>query len=239
MGESETLAPRERIVLPLDVPDLASAAKWVNLLHGQVGVFKVGLQLFTSAGPDAVKLVHDAGAQCFLDLKLHDIPATVSHAVASAIGLGVEYLTVHAANGRAALSQASEVARGSQLKLLAVTVLTSLDTLSLEEIGATEDPATLVLRRSALAIDSGITGLVCSPMECRAIRAAHGNEPVLVVPGVRPAGSNPGDQRRIATPAQAVQYGADLLVIGRPIRQASDPVAVTASIANEIREATP
>ena len=234
MGESATLAPRERIVLPLDVPDLASASHWVEKLRENVGVFKVGLQLFTSAGPDAVKLVHDAGCICFLDLKLHDIPATVAHAVNSAASLGVKYLTVHSGNGRAALRQASAAAQGTGLNLLAVTVLTSLDQMSLEEIGAPEDPASLVLRRAALALDCGIPGLVCSPIECSPIRKQHGSSPILMVPGVRPKGSEAGDQRRIATPAEAIQRGADLLVVGRPIRQAADPVAAAKSISEEI-----
>jgi orotidine-5'-phosphate decarboxylase len=232
-------SPRDRLVLPLDVPTLDEARRWVELLAAEVGVFKVGLQLFTAVGPDAVRLVHDAGARCFLDLKLHDIPATVAHAVTSANELGVAYLTLHAANGPACLRTAAEQAAGSDTTLLAVTVLTSLDGAELHDIGLSGGPEEAARRLGKLAIGAGIGGLVCSPHECRALREDLGASVVLVAPGVRPAGTAAGDQRRVATPAMAIEAGADLLVVGRPIRNADDPVAAARAITSEIAEALP
>ncbi len=229
--------PRDRLVLPLDVPTLVEARSWVERLAGEVGVFKVGLQLFTAAGPDAVRLVHDAGARCFLDLKLHDIPATVGHAVKAACDLGVAYLTLHAANGPAGLRAAAEAAEGQDTTLLAVTVLTSLDQGELDAIGLEGSPAEAAQRLGRLSADSGVGGLVCSPHECAPLREALGSEIVLMVPGVRPAGAAAGDQRRIATPGEAIASGADLLVVGRPIRNAPDPVAAARAIVAEIAAA--
>jgi len=231
------LSPRERLVLPLDVPGLDDARPWVEQLGSEVGVFKVGLQLFTAAGPAAVRLVHDAGAQCFLDLKLHDIPATVAHAVASAADLGVAYLTLHASNGPACLRAAAEAAEGSKTTLLAVTVLTSLDGEELEAIGMGADPTAAARRLGRLAVDSGVGGLVCSPHECGALRSDLGDDVCLMVPGVRPVGSDAGDQRRTATPAEAIASGADLLVVGRPIRNADDPTIAARAVVSEIASA--
>lgn len=225
----------ERLVFPLDVPDLSAARGLIESLAPEVGVFKVGLQLFTAAGPDAVRAVHGAGAKCFLDLKLHDIPATVAHAVESAARLGVDYLTVHAVSGPRCLEEASRAA--GDIRLLAVTVLTSMGEADLSAIGLSGPPDRAVERLARLAHDSGIDGLVCSPWECSALRRALGDEALLVVPGVRPAGSAPGDQRRVATPAEAVRAGADLLVVGRPIRDAPDPVAAARAIVGEIEQA--
>lgn len=230
-------AARDRIVFPLDVPDLDDARRWIARLRGEVGVFKVGLELFTALGPDAVRAVHDAGAECFLDLKLHDIPATMAGATASAVRLGVRYLTVHASAGPAALRAVAAAAAGSSTTLLAVTVLTSLDQGELDAVGTLGSPADAAARLAAVARDAGVRGLVCSPHEARALRGVLG-EGVIVVPGVRPAGADAGDQRRVATPAQAVAEGADLLVIGRPIRSAPDPVAAARAIADEIAAAS-
>ncbi len=231
------MSPKDRLVLPLDVESLEEARRWVELLADEVGVFKVGLQLFTAAGPDAVRLVHDAGARCFLDLKLHDIPATVRHAVASARALGVAYLTLHAANGPACLRAAADEAEGGDTTLLAVTVLTSLDGGELDAVGLAGDPEAAARRLGRLATRSGIGGLVCSPHECARLRADLGSDVVLMVPGVRPQGASAGDQRRVATPAMAIESGADLLVVGRPIRHADDPVAAARAIVAEIAEA--
>jgi orotidine-5'-phosphate decarboxylase len=228
---------RERLVLPLDVPTLDEARAWVSRLHGEVGVFKVGLELFTAAGPDAVRMVHDAGAACFLDIKLHDIPRTVSHAVEAATRLGVRYLTVHAANGPTCLARAAEAAEGGPTRLLAVTVLTSLDAAELAAIGVAKGMKDTVLDRARMAAHAGIDGLVCSPEECGPIRGALGPDVLLVVPGVRPEGSAAGDQKRVATPARAIGDGADLLVVGRPIRDAKDPVAAARAIVAEIERA--
>ncbi|MBW2464904.1 MAG: orotidine-5'-phosphate decarboxylase, partial [Deltaproteobacteria bacterium] len=224
-------------VLALDVPSLDEARPLVEELGAEVGVFKVGLQLFTAAGPAAVRLVQDAGARCFLDLKLHDIPATVSHAVHSAKDLGVDYLTVHAANGPACLGAAAKAAEGGAMTLLAVTVLTSMDTNELAAIGMESDSEAAVRRLGKVAVHAGIPGLVCSPWECAPLRRDLGEDICLMVPGVRPAGAAAGDQRRIATPHQAISYGASLLVVGRPIRNAPDPVTAARAIVREIDEA--
>jgi orotidine-5'-phosphate decarboxylase len=231
------VSPRDRLVLPLDVSSLAEAEPWVERLKGEVGVFKVGLQLFTASGPDAVRLVHDSGARCFLDLKLHDIPATVSRAVTSACALGVSYLTLHAVNGPACLEEAASAAQGSGTTLLAVTVLTSLDQPMLDAIGLAGSPESAARRLGRLAVESGIGGLVCSPHECRSLRDDLGAGVRLMVPGIRPAGSDSGDQRRIATPAEAIANGADLLVVGRPIRDADDPVEAARGVVREIADA--
>ena len=228
---------RARLVLPLDVPSLEEAGGWLERLAGEVGVFKVGLELFTAAGPRAVEAVHEAGAACFLDLKLHDIPATMAKATRAAVQLGVRYLTVHAAAGPAALRAGAEETHGTATQLLAVTVLTSLDALELDAVGLAGPPEAAVERLGRLATEAGIDGLVCSPLECAPLRAALGDAPTLVVPGVRPAGSEKGDQRRTASPGEAIARGASLLVVGRPIRHAPDPAAAARAIVREIAEA--
>lgn len=225
---------RDRIVFPLDVSSLDEAQDWLVRLGTHVGVYKVGLELFTAVGPAAVEAVHDAGAGCFLDLKLHDIPATVASAVRSAASLGVRYLTLHASAGPAALAAAVEAAHDTGTQLLAVTVLTSFDQEELDAIGLAGAPAEAVSRLARVAHDSGVDGFVCSPREVAALREQLGMEATLVVPGVRPKGTATGDQRRTATPAEARAAGADLLVIGRPIRLADDPVAAARAIADEI-----
>lgn len=229
----------DRIALPLDVPTLAQAQAWIDRMRGEVGVFKVGLQLFTAAGPAAVRAVHDAGAACFLDLKLHDIPATVACAVRAAVDLGVRYLTVHCASAPAGLSAAARAAEGSATTLLGVTVLTSLDASDLAAIGVRASAAEAVSARARMAIEAGLGGLVASPHEVATLRAELGAAPTLVVPGIRPRGSSADDQARIATPAEAIAAGADLLVVGRPIRNAPDPVLAARAIAEEIAGATP
>jgi orotidine-5'-phosphate decarboxylase len=228
------MEPRERIVFPLDVADLDEARAWIARLRGEVGVFKVGLELFTAVGPDAVRAVHDAGAQCFLDLKLHDIPATMVGAVTSAARLGARYLTVHASAGPSALRAIADAARSTGTTLLAVTVLTSLDTRELGAIGIAGSPGESAETLARLASEAGLRGLVCSPHEVRALRAVLGDEGTIAVPGVRPAGAEAGDQKRVATPREALDAGADLLVIGRPIRSAPDPVGAARAIAAEL-----
>jgi orotidine-5'-phosphate decarboxylase len=228
--------PRERIVFALDVPDLSDTRAWIARLHEHVGVFKVGLELFTAMGPDAVRVVHDAGAACFLDLKLHDIPATMAGAAASAVRLGVRYLTIHASAGESALRAVADVTRGTNTTPLAVTVLTSLDQNELTAIGFQGDAKQSAARLAEIARASGMGGLVCSPHEARALRAVVGPDMVIVTPGVRMRGADAGDQRRVATPRDAIEQGADLIVVGRPIRQAPDPVATARAIADEIAE---
>lgn len=223
-------------MFPLDVPDLEQARAWIARLSAEVGVFKVGLELFVAAGPSAVRAVHDAGARCFLDLKLHDIPATMAAATARAVADEVAFLTVHAAAGPSALRAVAEVARGSRTQLLAVTVLTSLDAAELSAVGL-DAPASAAARLAAVATSAGVSGLVCSPQEVSALRAVVGPSGVLMVPGVRPAGAAAGDQRRVATPADTIRAGADYLVVGRPIREAADPVASARAIVAEIANA--
>jgi orotidine-5'-phosphate decarboxylase len=227
--------PGSRIALALDVPDLEAAKKLIDETCEHVGTFKVGLELYTAVGPAAVEAVHAAGAKCFLDLKLHDIPATMGRSVAQAASMGVEYLTVHAVAGPSSLRQARDNARST--RLLAVTVLTSLDAAELEAIGLSGGPRNAVDRLAKLAWDAGLQGFVTSAHECAALRAALGEEAFLVTPGIRPAGSDVGDQKRVMTPADAIGAGADLLVVGRPIRDASDPAEAAANIARQVQVA--
>lgn len=233
------MASRElkaKLALALDVPDLETARGWVERLAPSVGVFKVGLELFTAAGPDAVRMVHDAGAACFLDLKLHDIPATMERAVRAAARLRVRYLTVHAAAGKQALRAASD-ARGD-IQLLAVTVLTSFDDASLADLGIETGAEQWTARLAAGAREAGVGGFVTSPLECARLRTLVGHEACLVTPGIRPQGTQHDDQQRIATPAAAIRAGANLLVVGRPIRNAEDPLATARAILAEVDEAS-
>lgn len=223
-----SLSSRERLAFALDVPNAESAATWLDTLAPSVGLFKVGLELFTACGPEIVRLVTERAA-CFLDLKLHDIPATMAGAARSAAGLGVRYLTVHASAGPAALEATLEALEGSSTQLLAVTVLTSIDSHELNACGIEGKPENQVLRLASMATQVGVRGFVCSPGEAGALRSRFPNS-VLVTPGIRPAGSERGDQRRAATPAIALEAGADVLVVGRPIRLAEDPIAAAASI---------
>jgi orotidine-5'-phosphate decarboxylase len=237
LRERHRAQPREQLAFPLDVATLAEADGLLDQLHDEVGVFKVGLELFTAAGPAAVNAVHARQRRTFLDLKLHDIPATVERAVAAAADLGVTYLTVHAAAGPAALQAAARVAATSSLRLLAVTVLTSADAETLAAIGLQGPVSEAVTRLARLALDAGIDGLVCAPSECTELRAQFGSEVLLVTPGVRPAGADAQDQKRVATPSAAIAAGADVLVVGRPIRDAVDPRAKARDIVREIAQA--
>ena len=228
---------RSRIALALDVPDLDSAKALIEKTQEHVGTFKVGLELYTAVGPAAVEIVHAAGAQCFLDLKLHDIPATMGRSVAQAASMGVAYLTVHSLAGHESLLQAS--LNTASTRLLAVTVLTSLDSSALDAIGLAGGPRDAVDRLAKLAWAAGIRGFVTSAHECATLRATLGDDAFLVTPGIRPAGSDVGDQKRVMTPADAIAAGADLLVVGRPIRDASNPGEAAAEIARQVRLALP
>ncbi len=211
-----------------------------RLLAGSVGMFKVGKQLFTSAGPEALRKLSALGAKIFLDLKYHDIPNTVAGAVRAAVELpGVELLNVHALGGRAMMEAAVKaMPRGPRRpKLLAVTILTSMDQRAMREVGIQGSPRERAVRLARLARDCGIDGVVASPLEVRAIRKACGPGFLLVPQGIRPAGSDLHDQKRTATPGAAIRDGADFVGIGRAITQAADPVAAAASVAREIAEA--
>jgi orotidine-5'-phosphate decarboxylase len=227
--------PRERLIVALDVPTDADAVALVERLSGQVGMFKVGSQLFTAAGPRLVERIVGRGERVFLDLNFHDIPNTVAAAVASACRLGVSLATVHALAGSAAMAAAVKARAASATRLLAVTVLTSHDEATLAQVGIAGPMTDAVRRLALLARDSGLDGVVCSPLEIRLVREACGPALLIVTPGVRPAGAALGDQARAATPAAALGAGADYLVVGRPITAAADPAAAARAIVAEMR----
>jgi orotidine-5'-phosphate decarboxylase len=222
------------IAVALDAPDLETAARWAGLVTPHVSTVKVGLELYLRYGPGIVASIRGAsGVQIFLDLKLHDIPATVSGAARAVARLRPELLTVHAAGGPEVIRAA--VAGAPDTMIAAVTVLTSLSGADLERIGVNGPLTDAVRRLSALAVAAGARGLVCSPQEVAAVRAEVGPDVLLITPGVRPAGAAANDQARTATPEEALQAGADLLVIGRPITAAPDPGAAAAAIAAPLR----
>lgn len=231
-----------RILAALDVPDAAAAIAMADRLRGRVGGLKIGKQLFTAEGPALVRALVARGDRVFLDLKFHDIPNTVAGAVAGAAALGVWMLNVHASGGRAMMSAAREAAdraaetRATRALVIGVTVLTSLDGDALRETGVDAEPAAQVARLAALARESRLDGVVCSPQEIDLVRRACGSDFLIVTPGIRgaSAASGPDDQVRTATPAGAVEAGADYLVIGRPITAADDPGAAADRIAAEI-----
>jgi orotidine-5'-phosphate decarboxylase len=223
------------LIAALDTADPGQAEGWARAVAPHCGLFKLGLEFFLANGGDGVRALGDAPV--FLDLKLHDIPNTVAGAVRAVLPLRPRMLTLHAAGGAAMLAAArtaTEAAGEARPLLLAVTVLTSLDAAALGDTGVAGGPRQQVLRLARLAMAAGADGLVCSPQEIAMLRDALGDAPVLVVPGIRPAGSAAGDQARTMTPGAAAAAGADWLVVGRPITQAADPGAAAAAIAAEI-----
>ena len=227
------MEPKDRICSALDFGGWAEAEPFARTIAPHVGMLKVGLELFVAEGPPVVRAVAALGRPVFLDLKLHDIPATVEGAARSAAATGAALLTVHASGGSEMVRAAVRGAAG-RVRILAVTVLTSLDAAALDRLGLGGPPEAAVVRLARLAVEAGAGGLVCSPHEVAAVRAAVGPGPLLVVPGVRPAGSARGDQARVATPAEAVAAGADVIVLGRPLRDAPDPVAAARAVAAEL-----
>ena len=216
------------LIVALDVPDSSSIGGIVDRLPDEVRWYKVGLELFAAEGPTALEPLVARGRHIFLDLKLHDIPRTVERAVRAAARHGVGLVTLHAAGGRAMIAAAAEAARGAgptAPKLLAVTVLTSLDASDLAAIGVGRSPSDQVLALADLALSAGADGIVCSPQEAAAMRTRFGAGPLLVTPGIRLPADAVGDQKRVATPAGAVRDGATHLVVGRPILEAADPAA--------------
>lgn len=227
-----------QLIVALDVPDGAAAIAAVEKLPPEVQFVKVGLELFIAAGPDVLKPIAALGKKIFLDLKLHDIPRTVERAVQSAAQHNVFMLTLHAAGGRAMLRAAADAARAfgpTAPKLVAVTVLTSLDQNDLHELGVERSPAQQVLALGELAIGSGVDGLVCSAQEVGAMRQKLGPQPLLVTPGIRLPSNEVGDQKRVATPAAAVKAGSSFLVVGRPILESADPSAAARAVLADMR----
>jgi orotidine-5'-phosphate decarboxylase len=226
------------IAVALDAPDLETAARWAGLVTPHVSTVKVGLELYLRYGPEIVASIRGAsGVKIFLDLKLHDIPATVTGAARAVARLRPELLTVHAAGGPEVVRAAVEGA--PYTTVAAVTVLTSLSQDSLERIGMLGSMSDAVRRLALLGVESGARGLVCSPQEVAAVRAEVGPDITLITPGIRPVGSSTHDQARTATPEEALRAGANLLVIGRPITGAPDPGAAAAAIAAPLRRLTP
>jgi orotidine-5'-phosphate decarboxylase len=226
------MEPRNRLVVAVDLSPRDAILRLVDDLRGSVGVFKIGLQAFLANGPSIVTEIAGNGEQVFLDLKIHDIPNTAQHAVAEAASLGASIATVHTAGGAAMLRACAEAA--GPLLVLGVTVLTSLDEPELQEIGFTGSPLQNAVRLARLAQTSGLRGVVASPLEIAAIRDACGDDFVILTPGIRPAGSDAGDQRRTMTPREAVAAGADYLVVGRPMTGAADPRSAALSIVEEM-----
>jgi orotidine-5'-phosphate decarboxylase len=242
--------PRSSLIVALDFDSLSTALKFAEQVADLVGMFKIGNQLFTSAGPESIRQIAKLGAGIFLDLKFHDIPNTVAGAVLAAAALpGIQLVNVHALGGSAMMQAAVQaISAGVPMgedrpRLLAVTVLTSMDGKSIREVGIGGPPEARVLRLAKVAKKCGVDGVVASVQEARAIRKACGREFLIVTPGVRPkakggsAGQKSDDQARTATPREAIKAGADFLVIGRPILAAADPRAAASEIVEEIAAA--
>ena len=238
------MAAKDKLIIALDVDTPTKALDLVKQLHSVAGMFKVGSQLFTTAGPQIVRdiLAHDS--KVFLDLKFHDIPHQVAGAARSAAELGVSLFTIHASGGsemmQRAVASVNEVAAkgGMRSKILAISVLTSIDERMLSQIGVTSTPAESVLRLVKLAETSGVDGVVASPQEIEIIRRTVSSPDFLVVtPGIRPSSNELGDQKRVATPAAAIAAGASYLVVGRPITNAPDPLAAAQEIARDMQNA--
>jgi orotidine-5'-phosphate decarboxylase len=223
----------EKIIVALDVASKDAALRLVEQLRPEISFFKIGLQLYTAEGPEIVRSVTASGAQIFLDLKLHDIPNTVARAIESASELGVQMLTIHLSGG-GEMIRAAMAARKSEMWILGVTVLTSSTQHTLDEIGIDEQLDRHVLRLGNLGVAAGIDGLVASPFEARFLRSELGDKIKIVVPGVRPSWSEPGDQKRFMTPREAIEAGADYLVIGRPITAHKNPREAVERILEEL-----
>lgn len=232
-----TLKSDDRLIVALDVSSATAAQKIVSALGESVHIYKVGMQLFTAEGPQLVRDLVNSGRQVFLDLKYHDIPNTVASAVREAAQLCVSMLTVHASSGEKMLRAAVEAAGASALKIVAVTVLTSMDESDLQHTGVPGKLLDQVLRLASTALDAGCAGVVSSAREVKALRAKFGQNFLIVNPGVRPAGADHEDQARVVTPAEAIQAGATHIVVGRPITAAKDPIAAARAIQQEISAA--
>ncbi|HEU4340406.1 MAG TPA: orotidine-5'-phosphate decarboxylase [Candidatus Binatia bacterium] len=232
---------RERLIVALDVNDLGAVRSWVQRLASEIGMFKVGKQLFTHAGPQAVRLVQELGGEVFLDLKFHDIPSTVAKAAVEATRLGVRMLNVHASGSldmmRTTVKEVRRVCLQEKRRkpiMLAVTVLTSLNQDDLKRVGVDGKMTDQVVRLALLTQEAGMDGVVASPHEVADIRSACGPRFVIVTPGIRPRERGKDDQQRVMSPQAAIQVGVDYIVVGRPILEAKDPVAVARAIVAEM-----
>lgn len=224
------------LILALDLETRESALAMLDRLGDSLEWVKIGLQLFTAYGPDFVREIADRGYKIFLDLKLHDIPNTVAKAVQSISVLPVGLLTLHASGGSEMLEWANKARNeyAPDLNLLAVTVLTSMNAEQLRSLNIKAEPAAQVEHLANLSLQAGIQGLVCSPLELEMLRAHLGHDPIIVTPGIRPAGSSSDEQKRIMTPRDAARAGASYIVVGRPILKADDPVAAVRAILKEL-----
>ena len=236
---------RERLIAALDIDSLDQAQELVRLLAGDVGMFKIGKQLFTHAGPQAVRLIQELGGEIFLDLKFHDIPNTVAKAAIEATRMGVKMFNVHASGSlemmRLTVKEVERVCRQEKRRkpiMLAVTVLTSLNQDDLKRVGVDGKVADQVVRLALLTKEAGMDGVVASPQEVGDIRGACGRHFVIVTPGIRPADSKRNDQQRVMTPGDAVRTGVDYIVVGRPILEAEDRVAAARGIVAEMERAS-
>jgi orotidine-5'-phosphate decarboxylase len=229
------IAPRDRLIVALDLPGVAAAEAMIARLGDSVTFYKIGYQLGFAGGLSLVRKLTDDGKKVFVDLKLHDIGNTVARGVESLVALGATFLTVHAYPQT--MKAAVEARAGSSLKILAVTVLTSYDEADMVAAGYRLGVADLVEARARQAKELGVDGLVCSPEEADVLRKIVGHQMSLVTPGIRPAGSATGDQKRIMTPARAIAAGSDYLVVGRPVLEAADPKAAAEAIQAEIAQA--
>jgi orotidine-5'-phosphate decarboxylase len=234
---------RDRLIVALDVDSLNQAKQFVRLLAGEVGMFKIGKQLFTHAGPQAVQLIQELHGEIFLDLKFHDIPNTVAKAAVEATRLGVKMFNVHASGSlemmRMTVKEVERVCRQEKLRrpiMLAVTVLTSLNQDDLQRVGVEHEVADQVVRLALLTKDASMDGVVASPHEVAVIRKACGRSFVIVTPGIRPADGKRNDQQRVMTPREAVRAGVDYIVVGRPILEAADPVGAARAIVADMEK---
>ncbi len=240
MAEKRNMSKRDcKLILALDLPDRESALKILDGLRGKLEWVKIGLQMYLKYGANFVREVSGMGFKIFLDLKLFDIPNTVASAVESVSALPVSMLTIHASGGREMMRRAVESAaeRNPELLILGVTVITSFDADSLAETGVELEPEWQVEKLAKLAVDSGLKGLVCSPLEIESLRSILPEDTVLVTPGIRPSGSSADEQKRIMTPADAARAGSDFIVVGRPILKAENPAFAVSKILEEIANA--
>jgi orotidine-5'-phosphate decarboxylase len=225
--------PTDKFIIALDMDNPKTALDLVRKIKGEVSFFKVGLQLYTREGPAFVRDLRREGVDVFLDLKMHDIPQTISNAVEGACDLEVRFLTIHTSGGAEMISAAVQAAKGSATQVLGITVLTSLDDQALREIGFDHSTTGQVLHLARLATKCGLTGLVCSPLEIEQIRQLVGRDIILVTPGIRSGKDEKQDQKRTLSAAEALKRGATHLVIGRPVTQAADPLAAVIELKKE------